>query len=125
MFSGQDNLRNLGSLEWVLEAIQYPLYGVHLYPTLAEKAATLAWVIIAEHVFNDGCKRTGMSALEALVESGGFRLNAEDDEIIDIALRVAEAGSGSGFTRGDLVRWVRDRLSLKERTAPPWEPGQM
>jgi len=125
MFSGQDNLRSPGSLEWVLQAIQYPLYGLHLYPTLAEKAATLAWVIIAGHVFNDGCKRTGMSALEALVESGGLRLNATDDEIIDVAVRVAEAGSGSDFTREDLVRWVRDRLSLEERPAPPWEPGQM
>ncbi len=113
MFLGRENLRNPGSLEWVLEAIQYPLYGVDLYPTLAEKAAALAWVIIAEHVFHDGCKRTGMSALEALIESGDFQLNATDDEIINVALRVAGRQDVSDYAYEDLLRWVREKIGLR------------
>ena len=43
---GGANLKNSGSLEWVLDAIQYPLFGVDNYPGIAEKAAILAWIII-------------------------------------------------------------------------------
>lgn len=114
LFSGQDNLRRPDSLVWVLEAIQYPLSGVDLYPTLAEKAAILAWVIIQGHVFHDGCKRTGISAAEALIESAGFCLTATNAEIVEVALRVAQSGSGSGFTYEDLVQWVRNSLSLAD-----------
>ena len=112
LFSGRDNLRSPGSLEWVLEAIQCPLSDVDLYPTLVEKAATLAWVIISGHVFNDGCKRTGMSLLETLLESHGYELKATDDEVIEVALRIAKGQAEQSFSREDFVQWVRDKLGL-------------
>ncbi len=105
-----DNLRNSGSLEWVLEAIQYPLFGIDHYPTLAEKAAMLAWVIIRNHVFHDGCKRTGMSALDAFVRLNGFELGASDDEIVEAALQVAGGEADTTIAFEEFVQWVRDKL---------------
>jgi death-on-curing protein len=106
-----DNLRNPDSLEWVLEAIQYPLFGVNNYPTLAEKAALLAWIIIDSHVFHDGNKRTGMSALDIFVRQNGYQLNASDEEIVEIALRIAGRNSQTDYTFGEFVQWVRNKLS--------------
>jgi len=105
-------LLNPGSLEWVLEAIQYPLFGVARYPTLVEKAAILAWTIIDGHVFWDGNKRTGMSALETLLILNGYQLNATDDEIEKIALQIADAAA-SGYSFEEFVRWLRSKIALR------------
>ena len=61
------NLRNRAPLEYILAAIQYPVFGVQRFPRLIDKASALAWWIIEGHVFNDGNKRTGMqTAIELL-----------------------------------------------------------
>jgi death-on-curing protein len=112
-FSEPDNLRNPDSLKWVLEAIQYPLFGVDHYPTIAEKAAVLAWIIIEDHVFYDGCKRTGMSALKIFLGINGYRLNASNDEIVEAALRVAGDYTEENYTRENFTEWVRHRLTLR------------
>jgi death-on-curing protein len=110
-YSEPDNLKTPGSLEWVLEAIQYPLFGIDHYPTLAEKAAILAWVIIRGHVFHDGCKRTGMSALDIFIRANGYQLDASDDEIVEVALRIA--GAEEDYSREELVQWIRSKLTPK------------
>lgn len=109
---GYDNMRNPGSLKWVLDAIQYPLFAVYSYPTLAEKAAILAWVIIDGHVFYDGCKRTGMSALEIFILLNGYQVIASGDEIRNTAIRVAKHVE-DGFIYEEFVSWVRSKMSLK------------
>jgi death-on-curing protein len=105
-----DNLSNQSSLKWVLEAIQYPLYGEDLYPTLVEKSSVLAWVIIQDHVFFDGCKRTGMSILDIFFRVNGYLLRATNDEMEAVAIQVADATSGFGYP--EFVAWVRDRVEL-------------
>jgi len=110
-FFEPENLLNQGSLEWVLEAIRYPLFGVIRYPSLAEKAAWLAWIIIRGHVFWDGNKRTGMSALEAMLRLNDYWLDAMDDEIEEVALRIA--GSEGDYSYEEFVEWVRSKIVLK------------
>ncbi len=114
-FIGLDNLINEDSLEWVLEAIQHPLFGVDRYPTLTEKAARLALTIIRGHVFFDGNKRTGMSALEALLRMHGYRLAAGKEEMKEVALRVA--GAQGSYTFDELVEWIRSRIQLRADSA--------
>lgn len=107
-----DNLLNRGSLEWVLEAIQYPLFGTDCYPTLAEKVAILAWTIIDGHVFYDGNKRTGMSALQAMTRLNGYQLNVTVEEIVQVALRIAR-GREDDYSFEEFVQWIRGKLILK------------
>lgn len=106
-----DNVRNPDSLEWVLEAIQYPLFDVDKYPTIAEKAALLAWIIIDGHVFYDGNKRTGMSILDIFLRQNGYRLIASNDEIVDIALRIAGKNTEKNYTLDEFIQWVKGRLA--------------
>jgi len=111
LYQGTENLLNPGSLEWVLEAIQYPLFGVDRYPTLVEKAALLSWTIVAGHVFHDGNKRTGISALKAFLRANGYGIVASDDELIQVALKVA-CGREEDYPLGDFIQWIRNRLQL-------------
>ena len=105
-FEGDDNLGNPGSLEYILEAVQGSLFGYDPYPTLVEKAAALAWRIIAGHVFHDGNKRTGMEACRLLLDLNGYVMRI-DAKVVDVAVRIASGKME--FT--DLVQWLEVRVA--------------
>ena len=83
------NLHNRASLEYILVAIQYPLFGYERFPTLIEKASALAWWIIEGHVFNDGNKRTGMQSAIELLELNGAVTHFDIDSVVAISVAVA------------------------------------
>lgn len=99
-----DNLFNRNSLEWVLEVIQDSSY----YPTIADKAARLAWIIIKGHVFWGGNKRTGLSALEAFLRRNGYELDASNNELFRIALQIAGEDS---LTYDTFLEWLKNRIT--------------
>lgn len=101
------NQANRSSLLYILEAIQYPIFGQDLYPTLIEKAAALGWTIIAKHVFNDGCKRTGLMAAWEFLEANGVIVQWDIDEAKQIAASVAEGKA----TYNDLLSWLRRHIA--------------
>jgi len=109
-----ENVRNVGSLSWVLDAIQYRLFGEDQYPRIEQKAALLAWVIIDGHVFYDGCKRTGMSAMEVFLHENGARLLATNDEVVEIALELARGPHGGGCSFDDFVVWLESRIGIPD-----------
>jgi len=84
-----NNLSNTSSLEYILEAIQYPIYGVDKYPSLIDKAAALAWWIIEGHIFIDGNKRTGMQAAIEFLEINGAITQFDTESIVTIAIEIA------------------------------------
>lgn len=106
-----DNLSNPGSLEWVLEAIQHPLFGLDLYPTIAEKASILSWVITVSHVFYDGNKRTATSLLFIFLQVNGYKLDVKYDEIIDVILPISSSVNIE-FTFDEYLNWVRNHMTL-------------
>ena len=61
---GSIGVRDIGRLESSLAQPRMTFDGAELYPTLAEKAATLGFSIIQNHPFLDGNKRTGHAAME-------------------------------------------------------------
>lgn len=83
------NLRDRPGLEYVLAAIQYPVFGVQRFPRLIDKAAALAWWVIEGHVFFDGNKRTGMQAARELLELNGVLTHFDTESVIDISVGVA------------------------------------
>lgn len=83
------NLRYETGLQWVLGFIQHPLvYGANPYPSVGHKAGFLAWTIIADHVFFDGNKRTGMSLMNAFLLVNGYEVRFDIDRMVDLALQV-------------------------------------
>ncbi len=109
---GPDNLLNPGSLEWVLEAIQYPLFGVDCYPTVAGKVAMLVWTIINGHVFQDANKRTGISTLKIFLRTNGYEVEASNAELVKIALAIAESKK-LDYSVEDFTQWIRDKLRFR------------
>jgi death-on-curing protein len=117
-----DNLRSRGNLEWVLDAIQYPLFGKELYPTIVEKAAILCWVISADHIFFDGNNRTAGSTLLIFLEVNGYKLEAPYNEFVAIMKQISSNEEGK-FTLNEFTEWIRKRLEIKTDEQSPFKSG--
>jgi death-on-curing protein len=105
-----DNMVNPGSLDWVLDVIKYPVFGVDLYPTLAKKAARLAWTIIVGHVFWEGNHRTGMAALEIFLGTNGHRLAATDDEMEEVGYRLDSTDPNECLSCEGFAEWIDNKV---------------
>ncbi len=107
-----NNLLNRGSLEWAFAAINAPLFNYDKYPSFIDKISLISWTIIKNHVFYDGNKRTGISVLLIAIDANDFVLNATEDDLIQIALKIANSDV-KNFTFDEFTNWVRDRIYPK------------
>lgn len=107
-----DNLHNSESLDWVLQAMQYPVFSEDLYPTLPKKAAILAWTIIVGHVFFDGNKRTGLFCLLRFLEINHFTLDVSSEDVKVIALKVANYRDEE-YSIDLLSEWIESNIQVK------------
>ncbi|UYN90777.1 MAG: type II toxin-antitoxin system death-on-curing family toxin [Anaerolineales bacterium] len=111
LFAPPENLLNQNSLLWVLEAVQsQTIFGADPYASLSDKASLIAWTIINDHVFNDGNKRTGMVSMAIFLELNGMSFAASDDEIVTMALKVANHRE-QGITREALAAWIAEHTT--------------
>ena len=93
---GSGGLRDAGALESTLKAAENRLF----YETddLAVLGATYAYHLSQAHAFIDGNKRISAVAAELFLELNGAKLNATNDEIIELFLNLA----ASRLTRDDV-----------------------
>ena len=100
-FQGNNTLQNPAPLSYILEAIQSPIYGKDLDPTIFKKAAAIGHRIICEHVFYDGNKRTAFEVMRLFLSINGYYLKI-DSETIKKALDVAKGQ----VSIEDLANWL-------------------
>jgi death on curing protein len=103
---GAPGIRDLGLLESALAQPTATFAGADLHPTLIDKAAALAFSLVANHPFVDGNKRIGHAAMEVLLVLNGYEIDASVDEQEQLMLDVA---SGS-ITREQLAEWLRQHI---------------
>ena len=101
-FGGSAGIRDDGLLESAIAAQTASFGGQDLYPTILEKAAQLCFRIMRNHPFVDGNKRTAVHAMLVFLVLNGASLQFGDDDLIDVAYRVA-ASNGDAET---LLSWV-------------------
>jgi death on curing protein len=97
-------------LESAISRPRQTAFGKPVHRGFATKAAALFHALIANHPFTDGNKRTAVLALQDFFWANGRTLLASDDELIELALRVADRGERK---HEDLVKSLaRDLKSL-------------
>ena len=109
---GADNFHNQGSLEYALGAMDAVSFGQELYPSLADKAALLAYTIIQNHVFHDGNKRTAISASRVFLLLNGFDLEIQQDVVDQEAVNIALDVANSVIGREELADWIASRMTV-------------
>lgn len=86
---GMHGVRDLPMLESALARPQSSFDGLDLYPTLFGKAAALLHLLINNHPFIDGNKRTGITAVGLFLNSNGCHLTASSKDLESFTLMVA------------------------------------
>ena len=99
---GSLGIRDEALLESALEGVFATFGGQELYPTKEEKGARLGYTLISNHAFVDGNKRIGMFVLLIFLEVNGIRLEATNEEVADVGIKVA-AGE---MRYEELLSWV-------------------
>jgi len=99
---GAHGVKDANLLDSALAQPQMTFGGEDFYPTLAEKAAALAFSLIQNHPFNDGNKRTGHAAMVLFLDVNGSDFVDDLDEQERVILAVAASKMG----REEFTEWV-------------------
>jgi death on curing protein len=94
-FGGSDGVRDLESLRAAVPRPWGSSLGRDHFPTPFDKAAALAESITRGHPFIDGNKRTAMYTAAYLLETFGYELEAEQQELEVFAVSAAKGGVGT------------------------------
>jgi len=106
-FIPPNNLRDINSLEYILGAISYTVYGYDLFPSLKDKASALAFQIVYSHVFVDGSKRTGLFIAWEFLHENGIDIYFDDFSVFDLIVSIAKGKA----TREELLHWLHHHQS--------------
>jgi len=88
-YGGTDGIREVGLLESAL-AMPMAAYGEdYLHADIFEMAAAYLYHITQNHPFLDGNKRTGAASALIFLALNDIELEADEDGLIDITLKVA------------------------------------
>ena len=104
-YGGSPELLDLGRLEATLAVPRQTMFGEELYPDIFSKAAILFYLLIKNHPFVDGNKRTAFLALMRFLNINGYTLNATNDELYQFTIDVASSVS----TKEEVEMWIRDK----------------
>ncbi len=103
---GARELRDINVVKSAVSQPQMTFDGNDLYPSLAAKAASLAYSLIQNHPFVDGNKRVGHAAMEVFLIMNGYEILATVEEQEQFILSVA---SGQ-VSRAELTSWIENHL---------------
>jgi death on curing protein len=104
---GGSGIKEIDGVESAVAAPQTSYFGEAQYPSMAEKAAILGFILITRHPFVDGNKRVGHSAMAHFLYMNGYEITADDDEQEAIILSVA-AGT---MTQEAFAAWLQSKIT--------------
>lgn len=105
-YGGSGGVRDEGSLLAAIERPWQASFGQEHFASPFKKAAALMESIIRRHPFVDGNKRTGTASAAYLLSTFGYEVEAEQEELEDFAVSVAERA----FETEDIARWFEDHV---------------
>jgi death-on-curing protein len=104
-FGGSNGIRDRGLLESALARPSASFGGKNLYDTPFKRAAALAEILVLNHGFVDGNKRTAMYAMAAWLEREGYLVEAARGQLRDLALSIASHDLDSA----QIATWLAQR----------------
>ncbi len=82
------------------------MFGKDLYSSLVSKAAILFYLLIKNHPFMDGNRRTAVLALSEFFKRNGCNLSVDDDEFYQFTIAVAT----SRLDKEQVGEWIQTHL---------------
>jgi death-on-curing protein len=88
-YGGTLGIRDATLLDSALAMPEATFGGDLLHPTLCEQAAAYLFHLVKNHPFLDGNKRVGLATALAFLRLNDVRIEATDDELVELVLGVA------------------------------------
>ena len=93
-YAGEPGVRDIGLLLSAIATPQASFGGDLLHKDLFEMAAAYLFHIVQNHPFMDGNKRTGAAAAVIFLDMNGVEIDADEEGLVDLTLRVATGSAG-------------------------------
>ncbi len=105
------NYLNEQNLDYLLEIVSSEMFGEPLYPTVSDKAGLYMYNIIANHIFQDGNKRTGLEAAIIFLRINNFNISPmlHLEELYDFTVKVASGQS----SLEECQSWFDDNIVIE------------
>jgi death-on-curing protein len=104
---GTGPVRDIGLLDAACARPRSTAFGVPAYPTLVGKAAALLHSLVRNHGLVDGNKRLGWLAAAVFLDLNGRPPEANDDDVFELVMRVAEGVADVEEIAATLAAWTR------------------
>jgi death-on-curing protein len=102
-YGGTPGVRDMHLLESAIGTPQATFDGELLHASIVEQAAAYLFHLCQNHPFVDGNKRIALMATIAFLGLNDYRLDADEDELVEFVLRIA-AGDLSKFEVGVFLK---------------------
>ena len=99
-------VRDTGLLAAAAARPRASAFGDEAYPGLVPKAAAVMESIVWSHPLVDGNTRLGWVALVLTLDLNGVRLDAPDDEAVELTIAVAAGEAGLEEITSAVERWM-------------------
>ena len=103
-FGGINGLRDEGALESALSSVENRAYYENADILIC--AATYAYHLTQAHAFIDGNKRIAAAISEIFLDINSIRLNATNDQIVDLFLSIASGEKSRNDVEHIFLQWV-------------------
>jgi death-on-curing protein len=112
-YGGSHGIRDEARIQSLVEAPKQGVFGHEQYVSIFEKAAVYLRNIIADHLFVDGNKRTGVTVMAIFLARNGYSLRAQPKALEDFAVRVAT----DKLEIGKIADWLQQNTdSISKKT---------
>lgn len=106
-YGGEGGVLDAGLLHSAIAVPQASFGGHFLHKDLCEMAGAYLYHIVQNHPFVDGNKRTGSAAALVFLAMNDVQVEADEDGLVDITLRVASGLAGKSEAAAFLRSIVR------------------
>jgi len=103
-YGGSYGVASVERLESALNMPKQTMFGEELYPDIFTKAAILVYLLVQNHPFVDGNKRTALYTMLRFLEANGFTVTVtSNDELYQFTIDIAT----SALDKEQIEEWLR------------------
>jgi len=103
---GVQGIRDFTLLHSGLERCRASFGGEDLYPELFDKAGALLHSLVMNHAFLDGNKRTAYAVMVRFLNTNGYEMQVDQDEVVRFCISV----DNDGVQVDGIVQWLQTHV---------------
>ena len=105
------NFLHESNLDYLIEIVDVEMFGDKMYPTISQKAGLYMYNIIANHIFQDGNKRTGLESALLFLQLNNYDLKSSVTNAILTEFTLSVAAGKKSLE--EVQKWLEESIVEK------------